>query len=336
MRIAMISTVYKRTPPSGYGGIERVVHTLTEELVRSGHEVTLFATPGSSCSGTTVAVPGYDPDGAPSGIRGQSDVISEEPLYAAMAEHITAARFDIVHDFSFQNLFVSRHPERVPFLISTCIPLPAGTRRPNLVACSAAHAGSIAPQTRFVRYGLDLERWPYSFVKQRHAVHIAKITPYKGQHEAAIAAVLARRELHLVGNIEHRLYHRAVLRPLVALLPGVSYKGEAPATSPILLPAAALIQTPKWFDAFPLVVLEALASGTPVISYGAGGVVEQIEHGVNGFLCNGPLRLAEMIGRVDEIRPATCREYAEEHFSVARMAREYGRLYESVRDGETW
>jgi glycosyltransferase involved in cell wall biosynthesis len=336
MRIAMISTVYKSTPPRGYGGIERVVHTLTEELVRAGHEVTLFATPGSSCSGTTVEISGYDPKRAPSGVRSKRDVISEEPLYGAMVEHITPDRFDLVHDFSFQNFFVLRHPERVPFVISTCIPLPLGTRRPNLVACSAAHARSIAPSTRFVRYGLDLAAWPYSLEKQRHTVHIAKIAPYKGQHEAAFAAALARRELHVVGNIEHQLYHRAVLRPLIALLPGISYKGEAAATSPVLLPAAALVQTPKWFDAFPLIVLEALASGTPVISYREGGVVEQIEHGVNGFLCDGPFRLAEMIGRVDEIKPATCRAYAEEHFSVARMAREYAALYENVRDGATW
>ncbi|MBV8652887.1 MAG: glycosyltransferase, partial [Alphaproteobacteria bacterium] len=140
MRIAMVSTVYKQTPPRGYGGIERVVHTLTEALIREGHDVTLFATPGSHCSGKTIEITAYDPQSAPSGVRSQADIISEEPLYAAMTEHVSRDRFDVVHDFSFQNLFVSRHPERVPFIISTCIPLPPDTRRPNLVACSAAHA----------------------------------------------------------------------------------------------------------------------------------------------------------------------------------------------------
>jgi glycosyltransferase involved in cell wall biosynthesis len=336
MRVAMISTVYKRTPPLGYGGIERVVHTLTEELIRQGHEVTLFATPGSRCSGRTVEIDAYDPSRAPSGIRSKADALSEEPLYRTMVREVTRDGFDVIHDFSFQNLFTMRHPERVPFIISTCIPLPPDTDRPNLVACSAAHARSINGSTRFVRYGLNLADWPFRLDKERHLVHIAKIAPYKGQHEAVLAATLAGRRLHLVGNIEHQLYHRAVVAPLAALLPRISYHGEATSTSDALLPAAALIQTPKWFDAFPLIVLEALASATPVIAYGEGGVVEQIEDGVNGFLCRGVRELAEKIGRLDELRPRHCRDYAETHFSVARMARDYRALYERVIDGESW
>jgi glycosyltransferase involved in cell wall biosynthesis len=336
MRIAVASTVYKRTPPIGYGGIERVVHTLVEELVRQGHAVTLFATPGSRCSGTTIEIPAYDPSRAPSGIRSQADAISEEPLYAALVEHLSRDRFDVLHDFSFDNLFAERHPDRLPVVISTCIPLPPGTRRTNLVACSDAHARSIGGATRFVRYGLNLADWPQRTTKRRHLVHIAKIAPYKGQHDAIIAARMAGRPLQIVGNVEHRLYHRAVVAPMVAVLPQVSYVGEAASTSEALLPAAALIQTPKWFDAFPLVVLEAAASATPVIAYAEGGVVEQIENGVNGFLCKGVMQLAEMIGRLDEIRPENCRAYAEANFSVARMAREYCALYRQAIDGERW
>lgn len=336
MRIAVISTVYKVTPPVGYGGIERVVHTLVEELVRQGHDVTLFATPGSHCSGTTVEVAGYDPRQAPSGVHSQADALSEEPLYEAMASLVTPDRFDVIHDFSFGNLFVTRHPERVPFVISTCIPLPKGYQRTNLVACSRAHANSINAGTKFVHYGLKLEEWPFRTDKARHLVHVAKIAPYKGQHDAALAATMAGRDLRLYGNVEHRLYHAAVVAPLAKVLPRVSYHGEARSTSDVLLPAAALVQTPKWFDAFPLIVLEALASGTPVVSYGEGGVVEQIQHGVNGFVCKGIRQLAAMLDRLDEIRPRDCRAYAEAHFSVARMAREYGELYQRAADGERW
>ena len=336
LRIAMISTVYKQTPPIGYGGIERVVHTLTQELVARGHEVTLFATAGSHCAGRTVEVDGYDPASAPSGIHSKSAFLSEEPLFAAMQAHLESGRFDVIHDFSFSNLYVTRHPERTPFIISACVPGDAAESRPNLVGCSAAHARQIGNGAQFVRYGLDLSQWPARFDKQGHLVHIAKIAPYKGQHEGALAAALAGRELHIVGNVESALYHRAVVLPLTWTLPGVSYHGEATSTRDFLLPAAALVQTPKWFDAFPLIILEAMACGTPVIAYGEGGVSEQIEHGVNGFICHGVRELAGMIRRLPEIDPRACRQYAEDHFTVARMADEYCALYARVMDGETW
>jgi len=336
LRIAMISTVYKQTPPVGYGGIERVVHTLTQELVSRGHEVTLFATPGSHCDGTTIEIAGYDSATSPSGIHSRSAFLSEEPLFAAMAEHLTPDRFDVVHDFSFGNLFVTRYPERLPYIISACIPIDPPSPRPNVVACSAAHAGLLGNGARFVRYGLDLSRWPVRYDKECHLVHIAKIAPYKGQHEGAIAAALARRELRIVGNVEHSLYHRSIVLPLTWALPGVSYQGETMSTRDLLLPASALVQTPKWFDAFPLIILEALACGTPVIAYGEGGIAEQIDHGVNGFICHGIRELAQMIGRAQEIDPRACREHAEAHFSVARMADEYGELYARVMDGESW
>jgi glycosyltransferase involved in cell wall biosynthesis len=336
LRIAMISTVYKQTPPVGYGGIERVVHTLTQELVARGHEVTLFATPGSHCAGNTVEIEGYNPAESPSGIHSKSAFLSEEPLFDAMAERLTPDRFDVVHDFSFSNLFVTRFPERLPFIISVCVPIDAALPRRNLVACSAAHARLLGNGACFVRYGLDLTQWPARYDKSKHLVHIAKIAPYKGQHEAALAAALARRELHIVGNVEHGLYHRSLVQPLTWMLPRVSYHGETASTRDLLLPAAALVQTPKWFDAFPLIVLEALACGTPIIAYAEGGVSEQIEHGVNGFICHGIRELAEMMRRVDEIDPRACRQYAEDHFSVNRMADEYCALYYRVMDGEAW
>jgi glycosyltransferase involved in cell wall biosynthesis len=336
MRIAIASTVYKRTPPVGYGGIERVVHSLAEELVAQGHKVTLFATPGSHCSGETVELDAYDPTVAPSGATGKSGFLSEEPLYEAMAARLTRDEFDVVHDFSFSNLFVTRHPDRLPFVVSSCLPPGPGQRPPNVVASCRRHAELFGAGAPFVHYGLDMSAWETRFDKQSHVVHIAKIAPYKGQHEAVVAATLARRELRLIGNVEHRLYANLVVKPLVSLSPRSHYFGETDCTSRELLPAAALIQTPRWFDAFPMIVLEAMACGTPVIAYNCGGLAEQIEHGVNGFLCEGPLQLARMISQVEKIDPRQCRKYAEEHFSVARMAHEYCRLYADVIEGRRW
>jgi glycosyltransferase involved in cell wall biosynthesis len=336
MRIALVSTAYKATPPSGYGGIERVVFELAEELVRQGHDVLLFGARGSHCSGRTVEIAKLDPAQAPSGITREEHVVSEEPLYTAMRETLREFRPDVVHDWSFQNLYLLRHPEAHPFLISTCVPPAPGYARPNLVACSRAHAELFGPTTRHVHYGLDLSRWGWSKQKAPHLIHIAKIARYKGQHLSILAARKSGRPLHLAGNVEDPAYWHLVVRPLVWISPGVRWVGEIPGTAAHLREAKALVQAPRWFEAYPLVVLEAAASGTPVIALAEGGIPEQIEPGVNGFLCRDRHELATAMARVDELDPAACRAYAEERFTAARMAEEYAALYAADRDGERW
>lgn len=336
MKIAVVSIVFKATPPQGYGGIERVVYILVEELVRQGHEVTLFATPGSYCSGKTIEVSGYDPSKAPSGIMKKSDIISEEPLYEAMKEYLQNNPVDIIHDWSFQNLFVLRHPEAFPFIISTCVPPLSDYKRPNLVACSNAHAILCKGNTKYVHYGLNLNDYRFSYSKKDYFIHIAKIARYKGQHMAIQAFRKTKKNLKIAGNIEDRLYYNIFVRPLLWISPNVSYIGEIRGTNDYLCEARALIQTPRWFDAFPLVILEAFASGTPVISFPEGGIPEQIVDGVNGFLCKNTNELVESINRISDIEPQECRAYAEEYFSVSRMAKEYIGLYNRVIDGECW
>lgn len=336
MKIAVISTVYKRTPPDGYGGIERVVYYLVEELVRLGHEVVLFATPGSRCSGKTVEVSGYDSSLAPSGIQSSKDIISEEILYRAVRDYAESNRVDVIHDWSFQNLYVKRHPEKRPFIVSTCIPQPPGYSMQNSVACSKAHSEHLGGRPRHVYYGIPLDEWEYNYKKSRRFIHIAKIAWYKGQLDAILASIKTGCELDIIGNVENRLYYWSVVRPLAALAPRVRYISEIKNTNRHLAEAQCLIQTPKWFDAFPLVVLESMASGTPVIAYAQGGVPEQIVDGTNGFLCNGVGELCSAMEKIDSIRPEDCRAYAEERFSSVRMAREYIELYKRVMDGETW
>ena len=337
MRIAVLSTVYKATPPVGYGGIERVVHTFTEALIRAGHDVTLFGAAGSRCSGRTIELKAYDPTSAPSGINSKRDVISEEALYDAVSADHARASFDMIHDWSFENLFVTRHPERAPFVISTCIPPAPGYRRPNLVACSAAHAAQVGGTTRFVHYGLHLADWQHGATKTTELAHISKIARYKAQHEAINAARRAGQPLVVAGNIENKFYYWTQVRPaLLRAGKSVRYIGETRDTNAILRAAAALVQTPRWFDAFPLIVLESLASGTPVIAYATGGLPEQIIDGLTGFLCRDENELAQRMTEIYRIRPADCRAYAEEHFSVERMVTDYEALYGEVRDGQHW
>ena len=336
MRIAVVSTVYKQTPPIGYGGIERVVSTYVEELVRRGHDVTLFATPGSHCSGLTVEIPEYDSSVAPTGINSQADHRSEEGLYRRMKAHLDQHPVDLIHDWSFDQLFVRRHPERFPFLVSSCIPLPQGHATPNLVLSSKVHAESAGVGLPYVHYGLDLSQWTPCYTKSDTLVHIAKIARYKAQHVAILAAFRAKAKLRIAGNVEDALYDRLAIRPLTRLLPGMKRIGELASTADELRQARALVQTPRWLDVFPLVSLEAMACGTPIVALNRGGLCEQIVPGENGFLADDLPSLVEAIRRLDEIEPRRCRAYAEDRFTVARMVTDYEQLMIRVRDGDRW
>jgi glycosyltransferase involved in cell wall biosynthesis len=336
MRIAVVSTIYKTTPPVGYGGIERIVYTLVEQFIRDGHDVVLFAAPGSHCSGKTIEVEGCDNSKAPCGIIKKSDMISEEPLYEAMRSYLHDHPVDVIHDWSFQNLFVLRYPEAFPFIISTCFPPLSDYKRPNLVACSNAHALLCGGSTKYVYYGLNLNDYKFSYSKKDYFIHIAKIAKYKGQHLAVMAFRKTKKKLEIAGNIEDSLYYQIILKPLLWFSPNVSYLGEIQGTNNYLFGARALIQTPRWFDAFPLVILEAFASGTPVISFSEGGIPEQIVNGLNGYLCKNTDDIISAVNNISQIKPQDCRYYAEEYFSVIRMSEEYLGLYNRVIDGESW
>ncbi len=333
MRIAVVSTVYKPTPPVGYGGIERVVAEYAEALRRAGHEVVLFGCEGSRFSGELVTVPA--PSKAQHGVNRPGDKLSEERLCEAMQHRLSHAPVDFIHDWSFDNLYVLRHGDRTPFLISSCIPAGPDYVRPNLVAASDAHARQLGGGLPHVHYGLDLDAYPFVAAKSSPAAHIAKVAPYKAQHEAIAAAVLARTPLDMYGVAEHQLYYK-VVRSLAAVMPGIAWKGETHALAGALGTARALVQTPRWLDVLPLVVIQSLACGTPVIAYSAGGLPEQISHGETGFVVSGIRGLADALQAVGDLDPAACRAAAEERFSAARMVRDYLALFERLAAGETW
>lgn len=333
MRIAVVSTVYKPTPPVGYGGIERVVAEYAEALRRAGHEVVLFGCEGSRFSGELVTVPA--PSRAQHGVNRPGDKLSEEALCNAMQHRLSDRPVDFIHDWSFDNLYVLRHADRTPFLISSCIPAGADYVRPNLVAASAAHARQLGGGLPHVHYGLDLERYRFVAAKTTPAAHIAKVAPYKAQHEAIAAAVLARVPLDIYGVAEHRPYYR-IVRALAATMPRITWKGETRDLAGVLGSARGLVQTPRWLDVLPLVAIQSLACGTPVIAYSAGGLPEQIRHGETGFVVSGIRGLADALQAVGELDPAACRAFAEERFSAARMVRDYLALFERLAAGETW
>lgn len=142
--------------------------------------------------------------------------------------------------------------------------------------------------------------------------------------------------LDVFGVVEHRLYYSLLVRPLAAIAPGLAWRGETLDLAATLGAAKALVQTPRWFDVLPMVIIQAMACGTPVVAYPEGGIPEEIENGRNGLIVPNRSDLPEALREVATIDPAKCRAMAEEQFAVERMVADYLSLYHRAIDGERW
>lgn len=316
--------------------MQRVVHALVEALVALGQDVTLMAPRGSHCSGRTIELDEYGSFHHFHQISRRLSFLSEEPLYEAIRNYVREEQVDVIHDWSFFHHYSCRHPDGVPSIASVCTPLPPQFQRFNVVACSLAHSRQCRVPGHFVHYGIDMQGWEFSAEKTRHLIHIARIARHKGQHIAIRLARATGREVLIAGNVEDVLYHNFVVRPLCALTPNARLVGELRGTNEHLVQAAALLQTPREFDPAPFVIIESLASGTPVISLDSGGIKELIVQGETGFVAPGLSGLVEAVARLDEVRPEICRDYAQQHFTSRRMAEQYLDYYHRVADGERW
>jgi glycosyltransferase involved in cell wall biosynthesis len=337
MRIAQLAPTYERVPPATYGGTELVVHLLTEELVRRGHQVTLFASGDSETSGRLRSVtPGPIRYGAPGPVRHPEHI----QLANAQACFLEAAAggFDLVHNHagieglvlaatSATPVLTTNHNAYAPETASVWAAYPW-----RHVALSAASArtfperGALEP----VLNGIDVESFPFNDQATDELLFLGRFSPEKGPDRAIAAARAAGRRIVLAGKVDvvdRDFFDRAV----APLLDGrqVRFVGEVdgPGKRELLSRAAALLFPIQWEEPFGLVVVEALACGTPVVAFDRGGVREIIEHGETGFVVDDVAAMAEAIRHVDALSRRRCRRAADERFDVARMVDEYEARY---------
>lgn len=336
MRIAVIAPVWIPIPPDGYGGIERVLKLLVDELVIAGQEVTLFA--AGPCS--TLARQVIYMEEAPTAHMG-------ETLYDAYhvgraCRDIAAGDFDVVHDHSgfLGPAFASLVPRPVvhtlhgPFIPETCMFYEAFRDDCYYVAISRRQM-ECGPDLNYlgvVPNAVDIEEHRYGGEKDDYLVYVSRICEAKGTEQAVHLARQTGHRILLAGKIDpgrDREYFETRIRPL---LDGkrADYLGEIPQEEKVRLVsrARAFIFPIQWEEPFGLVMVEALACGTPVLATRWGAAPEVVEHGVTGFLADSLEELAPYIDRVDELRPEDCRRVAEERFSPRVMAASYLEIYE--------
>ncbi len=341
MRIAQVAPLFERVPPEAYGGTERVIAVLTEELITQGHEVTLFATGDSVTRARLVAAV----DHALRDERMQHSWLAYHTIQMDMVgKH--AADFDLIHFHTDYFHFPITRQLGVPHLttlhgrldLPELVPLYQYYRKIPLVSISDSQRTPLpwANWCRTIYHGLPVPDSSYLRDPQEYFAFIGRISPEKRVDRAIEIAVQCGVPLYIAAKIdkEDEDYYKQCVRPLLHH-PLVHFLGELSDQEKLKLlgQAKALLFPIDWPEPFGLVMIESFSCGTPVIAYRHGSVAEIMEEGITGFIVNDQeqaVYAARNIGKIDRKK---CRNSFDRRFTVTHMASNYASLYRKLMDG---
>ena len=336
MKIAQVAPLYEAVPPRLYGGTERVVAHLTDALVELGHEVTLFASGEAQTKARLVPV------------RDQAIRLDPAPLKSDLAAHLTqlaevrrrADRFDVIHFHTdmIHFPFFDGMAEKTVTTLHGRLDLKdlAGvyqrwTRFP-LVSISDDQRRPLpwANWAATVHHGMAADIYGFQPRSEGYLAFLGRISPEKRPDRAIAIARRLGKPLKIAAKVDDadKIYFEEKIEPLLHD-PLVDFVGEIgdPQKSAFLGGADALLFPIDWPEPFGLVMVEAMACGTPVIAYACGSVPEVIEDGLTGFIVHDEDEAVEAVHRLPTLDRAVIRRRFEERFSATAMARRYLDLY---------
>ncbi len=358
MRIAILAPISWPLPPSGYGPWEQVAYNLTEELVRLGHDVTVFAAGGTRSSATVVETCPYALETWPETERnrarefdpqtglleGPPDARAWEQLHiAACMEAASAGEFDVVHSHLHVHALVYGRLIKCP-LVSTlhgaawvraAHPVFKAYKDLQFVSLSDAERQFLGElnYVATVYNGIRLDSFPFEAEKDDYLLFAGRLAPEKGPAESIEVARRADRRLLMAGMIEpqHQAYFDTKIKPHIDGK-NVEYLGllSQRELAPIYRKAAAVLFLISWCEPFGLVAVEAQASGTPLIATRFGALPEIIVDGESGYVVDSMEQAVEATEKVLGISPIACRKNAESRFSAAAMGKGYEAVYKSL------
>lgn len=341
MRIGLLAPPWAPVPPRLYGGIELVVDRLARGFQEAGHDVILFTTGDSTCDVPRL----WDLETSEGGRIGAGVPELRHVLAGYEALRSTC---DIVHDHSVLGPFVARdiapglpvittiHGELDAYLTPIYERLAATV---PLIAISFAQRQPAPhlPIKRVIHHGIDADDFPFGDGLGDHEgeylLFLGRMDESKGAHRAAAAARKAGMRLLMAAKMrdpsEHA-YFKEMVEPLLGH--GVEYLGEVPHERKLelLAGARALLFPIRWNEPFGLVMIEAMACGTPVLAFPEGAAPEVVRDGVTGFLCRDEADMAEAVGRTQELQRGACRAAVEGYFSTERMVADHIAAFETL------
>jgi glycosyltransferase involved in cell wall biosynthesis len=343
VRIAQVAPLYESVPPHGYGGTERVVSYLTEELVSMGHDVTLFAS-GDSVTQAELIAP------CPRALRLDKECVDQNVHHVVLLDQVfrQASRFDVVHfhiDYLHFPLSLRLRPPRLTTLhgrldLPDLRELYRVFAQEPLVSISDSQRRPLAGVNWLgtVHHGLPPDLFRCQERRGKYLAFLGRVSPEKGLDQAIAIAQRVGVDLKIAAKVDPKdqCYHDEVIKPLLrAAGSRAEFVGEVGgiAKEAFLGNALALLFPIDWPEPFGLVMIEAMACGTPVIAYPRGSVLEVMEDGVTGFVVNGIDEAVEAVARVDRLDRRGCRQVFEQRFTARRMASDYLALYEGIADG---
>jgi glycosyltransferase involved in cell wall biosynthesis len=340
MRIAQIAPLDESVPPKFYGGTERIVSYLTEELVALGHDVSLFASGDSKTSARLIPC-------CEVAYRLNPSVRNTLPRRLMMLKDLLscAGEFDLIHFHAdLLHLPIVRSLDCATVTTIHCrvddpeLALLYKTF-PNAPLVSISYAQrALMPSVSWagtVYHGIPNHHLPIPRADgQGYLAFLGRICPEKRPDRAIEIANRCKLPLKIAAKVDRsdNEYWRDLIKPLVDTSPLVEFVGEIDDAhkSAFLAGASALLFPIDWPEPFGLVMIEAMANGTPVIAWRAGSVLEVIDDGISGFLVSSVEDAVDAVGRLPSLRRGSVRETFERRFTAARMADDYVRIYEKV------
>lgn len=340
MRIAQIATLAESIPPKKYGGTERIVHTLTEELVKRGHDVTLFATGDSKTSAKLVSV-------YPRGLREAKAMESHGFLYSMYNMGLVydqQHKFDIIHDHNAHFTLPTANIATTPTVVTLHGPFDHinrpyfkhFTKNIHLVSISKSQA-SRAPEldiASIIHNGLDMADYPFEHTDDGYLLFVGRLSREKGVHFAIEAAQTLDMPLIMAAKLEKSDmdYFEKYIGP--KLSDRIRWVGEVDELerNKLMSHATCMLHPTNWPEPFGLTLIEAMACGCPVVAFDQGSIPEIIVHGKTGFIVpqDDVVAMTEAIKNTKNLERIDARNHALSQFSGERMTDEYETLYEEI------